>query len=150
MSANELAWLFGLILLGTISGIASGWITAIKSKSMESAIIRAFIPAVFIPLSLCFFAGLFDSYQPKGFSISNALLAGVGMMFYLGFGMTVCAAPASVISAIVSHAVFSRCRQKSKEDQSGRREVLTPAPTPPVIRICLAALRNDFVGRFAV
>jgi len=115
MTSNEITWLLGLILFGSVAGIVAGWIAARKSKGMESAIIGAVLSAMSLPMMLCFLAGLSDSYQPKGFSVVNALLSGVGMMFYLGIGMTICSAPASVVTAVASYAGFSRCRRRSKE-----------------------------------
>ena len=116
MSSNEIAWFVGLILFGSIVGTVSGGIAAKKSKGMESAIMGAILAGIFLPLSFCFIAGLFEAHQPGGFSITNALLAGVGMMFYLGIGMTVLAAPASLLSSIASYAVFTKCIGLKRSD----------------------------------
>ena len=112
-----MAWLIGLSLFGATTGIVSGWIAARRSKGMENAFIGALLAVAALPLILCFVVGLFESHQPQGFSIINAVLAGFGMMMYLGIGMVAFAAPAAVVSAIASHAVFSRCCQKTKKAQ---------------------------------
>jgi MFS family permease len=117
MTQNEIAWLIGLSLFGATTGIVSGWIAARRSKGMENALIGALLAAAAVPLIFCFISGFFESHQPKGFSIINAVLAGFGMMMYLGIGMVAFAVPASVASAIASHAVFSRCCRKTEEAQ---------------------------------
>ncbi len=117
MTPNEIAWLIGLSLFGATTGIVSGWIAARKSKGMGNAFIRAVLAGPTLLLIFCFVIGLFESRKLEDFSISNAVLSGFATMIYLGIGMLVWAAPALVVSTIASHAVFSRCCQKSKEVQ---------------------------------
>ena len=117
MTPNEIAWLIGLSLFGATTGIVSGCIAARRSKGMVNAFIGALIASATLILIFCFVIGRFESHQPTAFSIINTVLHGFGMMMYLGIGMVAFAAPASVVSAIASHAVFSRCCQKTKEAQ---------------------------------
>jgi hypothetical protein len=117
MTPNEIALLIGLSLFGATIGIVSGWIAARRSKGMGTALIRALLAAVAIPIIFYFLSGVFYSHDPKGFSIINAILSGFGMMLFIGIPVVAYTVPASVVSAIASHAVFSRCCRTIKESQ---------------------------------
>lgn len=120
MTLNEIAWFAGLILFGSIVGIVAGGIAAKKAKGMETAIMGAILPGMVLPLSLCFIAGVFEAHQPSGFSITNALLAGIGVLFFYGIGVAVFIAPALLLSSIASYAVFTKCMRKFKEPNTSR------------------------------
>lgn len=115
MTLNEFAWFVGLILFGCIVGIVSGAMAATKAKGMETAIMGAILLGVTLPLSLCFIAGIFEAQQPSGFSITNALFVGVGVMLFYGVGITALTAPTSFLSCIASCAVFAKHLPKLKE-----------------------------------
>lgn len=115
MIPNEIAWFVGLIVFGSILGIVSGVIAAKKAKGMGAAIMGAILLGIIMPLCFCFITGFFKAHQPSGFSITNALLTGVGVMFFYGIQITAFIAPTSLFSSIASYAVFRNCPYKLKE-----------------------------------
>jgi hypothetical protein len=116
MTANEATLFAVLAVFGVVVGFASGRYAAKKTKGMPVAIAGALLPAVFATLFYGFVLGFSNSWQPHGFSLGSAILAGVGGMFYFGLGMSLLTGITSLASACASYAIFTKCAAKSKKE----------------------------------